>query len=71
MSRFDRYVVEARNDDGTLDFDCPQPPVRDWTEDDLADYVFARHPDAILTGLNILTWMQNVHPHWRTRLKTW
>ena len=67
-----RYVIEARNEDGSLKFDCEQPPVKDWTEEDLADLVFKHNPDAVLNGMHLLRWVSdNVNPFWITRQKAW
>ncbi len=67
-----KYVVEARNDDGSLNFDDPQPPVKDWTEDDLAQMAWKHSPDAVLDGMRLLCWLSdNVDPRWKTRAKTW
>ena len=66
------YVIEARNDDGTLRFDGPQPPVRDYTERDLAALAWIGDPTATLHGIDILTWVSdNYNPAWKTRVKTW
>ncbi len=66
------YVVEARDETGALDFRCPQPPCRDWTEEDLAALAWRHTPDADLSGWTVCSWLSdNVHPHWRTRVKTW
>ena len=70
--RHTRYCVEARNEDGSLCFDCPQPPVRDWTEDDLAREAWKHNPEATLDGRHLALWLSaNVHPKWKTRVKTW
>ena len=67
-----KYILEARDDLGALKFDCEQPPVRDFTEDDLAKLVWQHTPDAKLHGTEILSWVSNnVNKHWKTRVKTW
>lgn len=68
-----RYVVECRNPDGSLNFDDPQPPFQEsWTEDDLANLARNHNPDALLLGMNVLTWVSdNCDPRWKTRPKTW
>jgi hypothetical protein len=57
------YVVECRDAEGRLDFTEPQPPIKDWTEDDLAQLAWKHNPDATLNGWEILSWVsQNVDP---------
>jgi hypothetical protein len=75
-----RYILEARDDEGKLKFDCEQAPQRPscehspggFTDDDLAKMCFAVNPDAILDGRHVLRWVSdNVNKHWKTRVKTW
>lgn len=67
-----KYVVEARDSAGNLKFDCPQPPVRDWDEDDLAAAAWKANPEAELHGQRLLMWMSDhVNEFWQTRVKTW
>ena len=66
------YVIECRDETGKLDFTGEQPPVRDWTEDDLAKLAWKHSPDAMLDGRHLLRWVSdNVDQRWKTRVKTW
>lgn len=71
--RFQRYVIEARDDQGRLRFDCEQPPVRAFTDIEIARLVWARVPDlkVPLDGRDICNWTRHVHEAWVARPKTW
>jgi hypothetical protein len=72
------YVIEARNNDGTLKFDCPQPEsyfgnraITGITEDEIAKAIFRTAPDATMSGMNISAWPRNIDQNWTARIKTW
>lgn len=66
------YIIECRDESGALDFTGPQPPVRDFTENELAKLAWQHNPAATLDGMHILKWISdNVDPRWQTRVKTW
>lgn len=74
----ERYVIEARQPDGTLDLTCAQPEtvfgepaILGISADDMAQVIFRRKPDINLDGRWIAIWPQVLHDRWRARLKTW
>ena len=76
--RHTRYVIEARNPDGSLSFDGLQPEqvwgmqaITGLTEDDMSDVIFRRVPDAILIGDNISQWPRLIDARFSARVKTW
>lgn len=78
MSRFDKYVIECRKPDGSLDFSGQRPDqifgmraITGITENEMADVVFRYKPDAVLLGTNISLWPQNIDERWIARKKTW
>lgn len=78
MSRFDRWIVERRDEAGKLVFDSPQPEDRfgdaarnGMTEDQMAKVIFRHKPNAVLTGDSIPTWPRVIHPQFVARRKTW
>ena len=78
VSRFDRYVVEARNPDGSLNFDKPQPEdfyglgaIQGLSEDALAAPIFRRDPDVVLDGRTLLLWPRELDPRFTARKKYW
>lgn len=78
MSRFDRYIIERRDDQGALVFDKPQPEdyfgsgAREgMTTDQMAKVVFRHKPNAVMTGMDIPRWPANIHPQFIARRKTW
>lgn len=79
MSRFDRYIIEARDESGALLLgDYPQPEtvfgigaITGLTADDMARVIFRRVPDATLDGGSIACWPKLVNLNWIARRKTW
>lgn len=80
MSRFDLYVIEARNEDGSLNFDRDKLRVDEVfgrkaitgiTEDRIAEVVWRHEPDAVLDGRSLLRWATKVDPRFQTRKKYW
>lgn len=69
-----RYIIECRKPDGSLDFSGRQPEsvfgpgvYRGLTEDQIAKQVYAREPDAVLTGNRIASWPSVLDPRWIAR----
>lgn len=76
--RHTRYVIEARNPDGSLSFDEPQPEsiwgmqaITGLTENAMSDAIFRRFPSAILTGDSISQWPRIIDARFSARVKTW
>jgi hypothetical protein len=74
----ERYIIERRNPDGSLDLKGPQPEsvfglgaiegMDDWA---MSRVIFRHVPDATLTGDSISLWPAQIDPAWVARLKTW
>ncbi len=72
------YIIEARDKDGRLKFDCPQPEsffgtraitgLSDW---EMSRPIYAKLPDATLRGDNIPDWPKLINENWVARVKTW
>ena len=78
MSRFDLWVIEARDESGALSFTAPQPEdifglaaITGITDYRMAAVIFRLLPDAILTGDAIASWPSLLDPRFRARRKTW
>lgn len=78
MSRFDKYVIESRDEHGVLKLDGPQPEsffgkkaISGITEDEMAKVIFHYQPNAVLSGMNIPEWPTQLNPAFRARRKTW
>lgn len=78
MSANDKWIIEARNADGSLEFDCQQPneffgtaSIHGITEDEMDKPIFRKIPDATLDGGSIAVWPKLINPHWIARRKTW
>ena len=76
--RADLWVIECRDEGGVLDFTGAQPEdafglaaIAGITEDGMAKVIFARMPDALLTGDSLAAWPRLIDPRWRARRKTW
>lgn len=76
--RTDLYIIEARNPDGSLKFDCDQPEsffgmqaIKGGTTDSIAEAIFRKVPDAVLIGDAIPLWPKLINPYWIARRKTW
>jgi len=72
------YVIEKRQPDGSLDFSHPQPEdvfglpaIVGISEQAIARTVFARQPDAVLTGDSISRWPSLIDPRFVARVKYW
>lgn len=72
------YVIEARNPDGSLDFASPQPEqifggaaVTGITVDRMAKVIYARKPDAVLTGDSVCKWPALLDSRFTARVKYW
>lgn len=73
-----RWIIEARTADGQLDLTAPQPEqvfglaaIQGITEDDMAQVIFRRCPEASLQGDQISAWPRLLDPRWVARRKTW
>lgn len=72
------YVIEKRDETGSLDFSEPQPnkffglaAITGISEDAMAKVVFRLAPDAVLTGMDIPAWPSHVDARFSARRKTW
>lgn len=72
------YIIESRNEDGSLKLDGPQPEsvfghgvysgMSDW---DMSRVIYARNKECSLSGDNIPNWPKLINPNWVARVKTW
>lgn len=76
--RNDKWVIEARDSAGKLLFDVAQPEsffglcaIQGITEDQMAQAIFRKVPDAVMLGTNIPAWPKLVNAAWSARRKTW
>lgn len=76
----EKYVIECRRLDGTLDFTPPQPEsvfgldaITGITDDAMARVIFRKLPELVgaMHGQNIPQWPSFVDPRWTARTKTW
>lgn len=72
------YIIEARDAQGQLKFGCPQPneffglgAIQGMDEDEMAQAIFRKIPDASLKGSDIPNWPRMIHRNWIARRKTW
>ena len=72
------YVIECRDQSGNLDFTDPQPEqifgmaaITGITEDQMAQVIWRRGLDPVLTGQDVPRWPSHVDPRFRARVKTW
>jgi hypothetical protein len=72
------WIIEARNADGSLKLDGPQPheffgmgAIHGIDDNAMARPIFRKIPDASLQGDRISTWPSLINPHWKARVKTW
>lgn len=73
------YVIEARNPDGSLNFEDPQPydifgiqAINGISEDHMAKVIFRRLGDSIiLSGDSVIAWPKLIDPRFQARRKTW
>lgn len=72
------YVIEKRNQDGSLDFSSPQPEdyfgikaIIGITENEIADVVFAHNHDIPYLVPPVENWAKIINPAFKTRRKTW
>jgi hypothetical protein len=73
-----QYVIEARTEEGTLKFDCPQPEeffgqeaITGITTNQMAQAIYRAKPDAVLTGDTVAIWPRLINEHWTARPMTW
>jgi len=73
-----RYVIERRHADGSLDLGGPQPEsvfgvaaITGISEDAMAKAIFRHKPDAVMRGDNISRWPSLIDERWIARRKTW
>jgi hypothetical protein len=73
-----RFVIEKRNPDGSLNFSEPQPErffgnaaITGITENAIASVVFRHDPDATLDGSELCMWARRIDPLFSTRVKYW
>ena len=78
MSRFDKWIIEQRDEAGGLDFSKPEPyeifgmeSIHGITEDEMARKIFSIKKDAVMDGRYIADWPKIVNPKWTARRKTW
>lgn len=72
------WIIEARNDDGSLDLNCEQPTtvfgkraitgMSDW---EMSRVIYARDNKVVLCGDSIAKWPSSINPKWKARVKTW
>ncbi len=72
------WIIEKRTPDGALDFTAPQPEsifglgaisgMTDWA---ISRVVYARKPDAVMSGDSIARWPSLIDPAFVARRKTW
>lgn len=75
----ERYVIECRAPDGSLDLTGPQPEnvfglaaITGISEDAMARVLFSRCGDGIvLDGGNICGWPSKIDPRRKARRRTW
>lgn len=73
-----KWIIEARNPDGTLNLRDPQPEaffgngaIHGMTDYQIAKVVWRHAPDAELHGDSIATWPRAVDARFLARQKTW
>jgi hypothetical protein len=78
QSRFDIYVIECRNPDGSLDLRGRQPEevfgaaaYNGISTDAMAKRIYRDFPDAALRGETISAWPSIFEARWRARRKYW
>jgi hypothetical protein len=73
MGRFDRYCVERRSPNGSLDLKGEQPPTRylNCSEGELFEIYFRENPDGPgITMGQLAEWMEGAKG-WTFRRNTW
>lgn len=73
------YVIEARNPDGSLNFEDPQPydifgrqAITGISEDQMAKVILGRLGDSIcLTGDSVISWPKLIDLRFQARRKYW
>lgn len=73
-----KWIIEKRNEDGSLDFSRPQPEdkfgkgaINGMTDWQMSRMIFAAVPDAQLHGTNIPNWPRLIDPKFVARVKHW
>lgn len=77
--REELYIIEARDNQGNLLLDdCSQPEsvfgikaIQGINIETMSKIIFAKNPNAVLTGDNIINWPKVINPNWIARKKTW
>lgn len=79
--RSEKYIIEKRREDGTLDFTSPQPEdafgpcaIQGITENEIANTVWRLAPDTpvgVMHGGNVSEWPAIVNASFIARRKTW
>ena len=76
--RRDKWIIECRKPDGSLDFAEPQPgkvfglgAIQGMDDNRMSDIIFRHVPDAVMTGDSISAWPSLIDPRWVARRKTW
>lgn len=74
----EKYVIECRKPDGSLDFSGLQPEgvfgnaaITGISIDQMAKTIYAALPFATLTGDSIVKWPSMIDPRWSARRKYW
>lgn len=76
----DLWIIEARNPDGSLNFEAPRPndifgegAIHGMTDWDMSRVVLRVKPDEFgrLQGTNIPQWPSFIDPRFSARRKTW
>ena len=73
-----KFVIEAREKNGTLKLDCSQPEsvfgiaaIRGIGLNLMARTIQRTNPKAVLDGRHVATWPTFINPNWVARSKTW
>lgn len=82
--REDRYIIEARHPDGSLDLTAPQPEefwgikaITGISQDEMARVIYRLHPEVdtsrsiLLDGAQICLWPRVIDIRFTARRKTW
>ncbi len=66
-----QYIIEARDEKGRLKFDCEQPPVKDFSEDNLYKLYWQLSQDKSKSVSKETALEFFKTKHWYVRRKTW
>ncbi len=74
----DKWIIEARHPDGTLDLTAPQPEdffglaaINGMTDWEMSRIIFKHDDNVVLTGDSIATWPRAIDGRFTARRKTW